>query len=94
MLSLTVTVALQVDELLLPSVTVKTTVFEPQDKALGETERLTGPQLSYEPLSTCDDVIETLPEEPIGIVIFLHTATGGILSGLTVTIELQLAVLP
>ena len=64
-LSITVTVAVHVDELPSRSVTVNVTVFDPvlaHVKALGETVIVEIPQLSVDPLSICEAVIEAVPE--------------------------------
>ena len=64
MISTTVTVAEHVDEFPDPSVTVSVTAFEPvfaQVKVLGETDKVTGPQLSEDPLSTWAAVMLVFP---------------------------------
>jgi len=64
MVSLTVTVALPVDELLLPSVAVSVTVFAPTSEQLNEVLlaiKVTVPQLSVIPPSMSFVVIDPLP---------------------------------
>ena len=65
MLSSTVTIAEQVDEFPLLSVTVRTTVFAPtfkQENELCDKLLEAIPQASLEPLSICEAVIEAFPD--------------------------------
>ena len=90
----TVTVAVQVDAFPLLSVTVRVTVLFPifeQLKVLGETLIEAIPQMSLDPLFTCDAVMEAVPPERVTVT-FLQTALGAVLST-TVTIAVPVAVL-
>ena len=94
-LSTIVTVAWQVAELLLASVTVNVTVFGPlfaQVNVLGVTVREAIPQLSVLPPSTSAPVIEALPLASSDLVMFLQTAVGGVVS-FTVKVVVQVAAL-
>ena len=95
-LSRMVTVPVQVEVLPLPSLTVKITVLGPtfeQLKLLWETDCGVGvPQLSVEPLLSCEAVMVALL--PLKFtVMFWQRAVGGVLSR-TVTVAVQVAVLP
>ena len=93
--SRTVTVAVQVAVLPLPSLAVNVTVFAPKlahVKLVVERPKLGVPQLSVEPLLVCDAVILALP--PLKLtVMFWQSAVGGVTSR-TVTVAVQVAVLP
>jgi hypothetical protein len=94
-LSTTVTVAVQLAELLLESFTVSVTAFGPlfaQVKVLGVTVRETMPQLSLLPLSTSAAVIDALPPAFRVTVMFLQTAVGGVVS-VTVKVVVHVAAL-
>src|SRR3569832_1170868 len=92
MLSLTVTVALQVDELPEASATVSTAAIGPsiaQVYTLGTTILDTIAQLSVLPLSTAPGMIEAVPPPFTDTVMSLHCATGGVTS-VMVTVAVQL----
>ena len=93
--SRTVTVAVQVAVFPWPSFTVNVTVFAPklaQVKLVADRPKLGVPQLSVEPLLICDAVILALP--PLKFtVMFWQSAVGGVTSR-TVTVAVQVAVLP
>jgi hypothetical protein len=94
-LSTTVTVAVQLAELLLGSFTVSVTAFGPllaQVKVLGVTVREAMPQLSLLPLSTSAAVIAAWPLASSATVMFLQTAVGGVVS-FTVKFVVHVAVL-
>src|SRR5687767_6610911 len=87
----TVTVAVQLDELLLLSVTVNVTVFDPisvQSKVEADTLKETVPQLSVLPLFTSSAVMVAEPFTNVTLT-FSQTAWGASLS-LTVTVNEQL----
>ena len=92
--SLTVTTALQVLELPLPSLTVNVTLFDPvseQLKEVLEAEKLVVPQTSELPLSSWFGLMVWLPDEFRSIEIFLQTADG-LVTSLTVTTEVHSSV--
>ena len=95
-MSRTVTVAVQVAVLLLPSLTVNVTTFAPrfeQVKLLWETDcAVAVPQLSVEPLLICEAMMLALL--PLKFtVMFWQRAIGGVTSR-TVTVAVQVAVFP
>jgi hypothetical protein len=95
-ISLTVTVAVQVDVFPLLSVTVRVTVFAPtleQVNEEGETDNEAIPHASELPLFTCAAVIVAAPDELRFIEIFWQTAVGAVLS-ITVTVAVQVEVFP
>jgi len=95
-LSSTVTVAVQVEEFPLTSVTVNVTVFAPTFEQLnvaGETVIVPIPQASELPLSTSPAAIVTVPAALSWTVIFWQTATGAVLS-ITVTLAVQVEEFP
>src|SRR5436190_15755446 len=95
--SCTVTVALHVPVLPLPSLAVRVTVFGPilaQVNEFGVTEtRFTVPQLSEPEEKTSAGTIEAVPAALSGTVMFLQAIEGGWLS-VTVTVKLHVAVAP
>ena len=95
--SVTVTVAEHVSVFPDVSVTVSVTDLVPisiQEKLLCDRAIFAIPQLSEEPLSISDVNSVAVPVEASnGIVIFLHTALGSILSS-TVTVAVQVSVFP
>ena len=96
MISETVTVALQVDELLNKSVTVSRLVFAPtfeQVKLFGVTVNPAIPQESQLALFTCAGTIEAVPALFSAMLIFWQIATGRTESP-TVIVAAQLLVLP
>jgi hypothetical protein len=93
-LSMTVTVAVQVAVLLLGSVTVSVTVLAPlleQVKEVWLSDRLT-PQASEDPLFTAAAVVLPLPPASKVTVTFWQLATGAVLS-ITVTVAVQVEAL-
>jgi len=89
-------VAVQVETFPLKSVTVSVTVFAPTFAQLnvdGETLREAIPQASEDPLSICEAVMETVPEELRSTFMFWQTATGAMLST-TATVEVQVETFP
>ena len=93
--SRTVTVAVQVAVFPWPSFTVNVTVFAPKlahVKLVADKPKFVVPQLSVEPLSTCEAVIVALLPLKFTVT-FWQSAVGGVTSR-TVTVAVQVAVLP
>ena len=93
----TVTVAAQVDVRPTPSITVSVTgIVLPASAQVNEfgvtLTSVTGPQLSWLPLSTIAGVSVAVPPERVTVA-FLQRATGGVLST-TVTLKLQVLLPP
>src|SRR5687768_16039406 len=96
MLSMTVTVALQTEEMPVIPVTVSVAVLVPtleQVNEEGETVRVMAPQLSVLPESIIAAVSNAFPVASRMMVAFLHRAIGGVLS-MTVTVALQTEEMP
>ena len=94
--SITVTIAMQVLELELPSVTVRVSETAPtslQLKLVCDAESVTGPQLSVDPPSMSAAVMLPVPPAFRNTVTFWQTATGGIES-VAVKVNEQESVLP
>jgi hypothetical protein len=95
-LSVMVTVAAQVAELPLASVTVIITLLVPISAHVKEFLLMLSraiPQLSVLPLSTSEATMETFPEASSAFVMFLHMGIGGVLSA-RVMLKVVLELLP
>src|SRR5258705_10977616 len=82
-ISCTVTVALHVAVLLLPSVTVNVTVLAPRFEQLNDVllaDKVTPPHTSELPLSICDAVIVAVPAALKLISMFLQDTVGTVTS--------------